>query len=149
MSSKAADVVHRYLDEVVNGGNLDLLPELWAEDLVWQGGAYGTVVGLAAFQDVLSSRTHLPFTGCYLSVHETITAGEKVIVRFSNSGTHTGTFLGLAPTGRHLEWLGIGIYTVREGKIAEAYVAEDTRMSMGEDETDGVPEVCPEVADLR
>jgi predicted ester cyclase len=28
-------------------------------------------------------------------------------------------------TGKRAEWLGVGIYTVRDGRIAEAWFAED------------------------
>jgi predicted ester cyclase len=40
-------------------------------------------------------------------------------------GTHTGPFLGTPATGRRAEWVGIGIYTVRDGKITEAWFGED------------------------
>jgi predicted ester cyclase len=33
--------------------------------------------------------------------------------------------MGNPATGKHAEWLGIGIYTVRDGRIAEAWFAED------------------------
>jgi predicted ester cyclase len=54
-----------------------------------------------------------------------ITENDKVVVRFTNSGTHTGPFLGMPATGKHAEWLGVGIYTVGGGKITEAWFAED------------------------
>lgn len=47
------------------------------------------------------------------------------MLRFTNSGRHSGPFLGVAATGRHATWQGIGIYAVREHKIAEARFAED------------------------
>jgi predicted ester cyclase len=46
-------------------------------------------------------------------------------VRFTNSGTNVGTFLDNPPTGKHAEWLGIGIYTLRDGRITEGWFAED------------------------
>jgi predicted ester cyclase len=46
-------------------------------------------------------------------------------VRFTNSGTNVGPFLNRPPTGRHAEWLGIGIYTVRGGRITAGWFAED------------------------
>ena len=61
----------------------------------------------------------------HLSVRDVVAAGDKVVVRFTNSGTQTGPFLGAAPTGRHAEWLGIGIYTVTDGKISEGWFGED------------------------
>src|SRR5262245_13649719 len=43
-------VVRRFLDEVVNGDDLDLIDELWAEDLAWHGGSLGDISGLPAFR---------------------------------------------------------------------------------------------------
>jgi predicted ester cyclase len=49
----------------------------------------------------------------------------KVVVRFVNSGTQTGPFMGVPASGRRAEWLGIGIYRVVGGRITEAWFGED------------------------
>ncbi len=48
-----------------------------------------------------------------------------MVVRFTNSGSQTGPFLSTPATGRYAEWLGIGIYTVTDGRITEAWLGED------------------------
>jgi steroid delta-isomerase-like uncharacterized protein len=118
-------VVRRFLDQVVNGGRLDLVSELWAEDLAWYGGSLGEIHGIDNYRSMLSADAAVGFTGMHLTVHELISQDEKVVVRFTNSGTHTGTFRGIPASGKHAEWLGIGIYTLRDGKIAEAWFGED------------------------
>ena len=118
-------VVRRFLDEVLNGGNLDLIDELWAEDLAWHGGSLGDIFGLPAFRKFIAAGAAGAFTGMHLTVEEIVSAGQKVVVRFTNSGTQTGPFPGTPPTGRHAEWLGIGIYTVTSGKISQAWFGED------------------------
>jgi predicted ester cyclase len=52
-------------------------------------------------------------------------SGDKVVVRFTNSGTHTGPFMGAEATGIHAEWPGIGVYTVRNSKIVSGWFGED------------------------
>jgi len=123
-AARPVTVVRRFLDEVLNGGNLDLIDELWAEDLAWHGGSLGDIFGLPAFRKfiALAQPRHSP--GC-LTVEEIVSAGQKVVARFTNRGTQTGPFLGTPPTGRHAEWLGIGIYTVTSGKISQAWFGED------------------------
>ncbi|MER5940408.1 SDR family NAD(P)-dependent oxidoreductase [Streptomyces sp. NPDC001928] len=118
-------VVRRFLDEVVNGGDLSKVDDLWAEDLRWHGGSLGDVRGLAAFKNMMATSAADAFTGMHLDVQDVITSGDKVVVRFTNSGTHTGPFMGTPATGRHAEWLGIGIYAVAGGRIAEAWFGED------------------------
>jgi predicted ester cyclase len=61
----------------------------------------------------------------HLDINEIVTADEKVVVRFTNRGTNTGAFMDHPATGKHAQWLGIGIYTVRDGRITEAWFAED------------------------
>ena len=124
-ASDPVAVVRRFLDEVVNGGHLEAIGELWAEDLAWHGGSLGDVRGLAAFKAHMAASASGAFTGLHLTVSEIIAAGNKVVVRFTNSGTRTGPFLGAPPTGRHAEWLGTGIYTVTDGKISEGWFGED------------------------
>jgi predicted ester cyclase/dienelactone hydrolase len=121
----SAAVVHRFIDEVVNGGDLSALDELWAPDLAWHGGSMGDIHGIDAYRAYLSANAAGAFTGMHLDVKAIITDGDQVAVRFTNSGTQTGPFMGAQPTGRHAEWLGIGIYTVRDGKISEAWFGED------------------------
>jgi predicted ester cyclase len=58
-------------------------------------------------------------------VHEVIADGNKVVVRFTNSGTQIGPFFGVPATGKSATWPGVGIYTIRDGKIAHAWFAED------------------------
>lgn len=56
----------------------------------------------------------------HLELDDLIAHDDKVVARFTNSGTNTGAFLNHPPTGKHAEWLGIGIYTLRDGRITEA-----------------------------
>jgi NAD(P)-dependent dehydrogenase (short-subunit alcohol dehydrogenase family)/predicted ester cyclase len=118
-------VVRRFLTEVVNGGDLDAIDELWAEDLDWHGGSMGDIHGRTAYKQLMAANAAGAFTGMHLQEQEVIAAGDKVVVRFTNSGTQTGPFMGAPATGKHAEWLGIGIYTVTGGKITEAWFGED------------------------
>jgi acetyl esterase len=43
-------VVRRFIDGTVNGGDVDVIDETWAEDLVWHGGSLGSFEGREAFK---------------------------------------------------------------------------------------------------
>ncbi|WP_196217834.1 ester cyclase [Streptomyces blattellae] len=51
--------------------------------------------------------------------------GGRVVGRFISRGTHTGEFMGIAPTGRTIEVNGIGMYTFSDGKVAREWVMDD------------------------
>ena len=63
-------------------------------------------------------------------VTETIAAGDRVAVRATLRGSHTGPFEGLAPTGRRIEVGQIAIFRVAEGKIAEIHEEVDGMVVM-------------------
>jgi hypothetical protein len=79
------------------------------------------ILTLGSIARIARSRLiHLLWSGAHVGP-----AGNKVAVRFTNSGTQTGPFMGAPRTGKHAGWLGIGIYTVTCGKISEAWFGED------------------------
>ena len=52
-------------------------------------------------------------------VHDVIAEGDKVAVRVTTSGRHTGTFMGMEPTGRRYSIDEIHIFRIRAGQVAE------------------------------
>ncbi len=123
MSPVAA--VTRFLEEVVNGGNFALIDELWAEDGAWHGGSLGEFNGREEFKAFNAANGVGAFTDIRLDIKDVVADGDKVAVRFTNGGTHTSAFMGVPATGKHAEWLGIGLYTVRDSKIVDAWFGED------------------------
>ncbi len=118
-------VVRRFIDRAVNGGDIAVIDQTWADDLTWHGGSMGTFEGKDAYLAFAAVNAAGAFKDMHLEVHEIIARDDKVVLRFTNSGTNVGPFMNNPPTGRQAEWLGIGIYTVRDGRITEAWFAED------------------------
>ena len=56
---------------------------------------------------------------------EVSTEGDRIALQISWTGTHTGPFLGVPPTGRTVTVPGTGIFSVVDGKIAEEWMLED------------------------
>jgi hypothetical protein len=61
-------VVRRFIDEVINGGQLDLVDELWSKDLDWHGGSLGEIHGLASYKAFLRAAAEGAFSGMHLTV---------------------------------------------------------------------------------
>jgi len=127
MSTTAENVavVRRFIDQTVNGGDLSVIAETWAEDMTWNGGSLGTFDSRDAYTAFATANISGAFQGMHLEIHEVIARDDKVVLRFTNSGTNLGPLMGRAPTGKHAKWLGIGIYTLRGGRIVEGWFAED------------------------
>ena len=59
------------------------------------------------------------FSDLKVHIHDQIAEGNKVTTRKTISGIHTGTFMGIAPTGKIINIEIIDIVTIVEGKYLE------------------------------
>ena len=59
-------------------------------------------------------------------IHDTIAEGDRVAVRLTTSARHTGTFMGIEPTGNRYTIDEIHIFRVRDGQVVEHWHAFDT-----------------------
>ena len=46
---------------------------------------------------------------------------DRVVVHLRGTGTHRGEFLGVAGTGKRMEWNAINIYRFEDGKVIETW----------------------------
>ena len=103
MSTEAnAATYRRWFEEGCSQGNLDLVEQLYSPDYVTHsvGPQFApTREGLKLF--VRALRDGLPDLQC--AVHDVVAEGDRVAGRFSVQGTHTGTLLGIPPTGKRVD----------------------------------------------
>ena len=59
------------------------------------------------------------------TLEETIAEGDRIAARFTMRGTHQGTFLGVAPTGRKIEVKAMNFHRLSEGKFVEEHGQPD------------------------
>jgi len=55
-----------------------------------------------------------------------IAEGDKVATRVTFHGVHTGEYEGMPATGRQIVVPQIAIHRIRDGKIVEVWISEDT-----------------------
>ena len=107
-------VVTRLIEEVINGGRLKLIDELYTPEMV-----AGAKRWIAPFRE--------SFPDVEMTILELIAEGEKVAGRFHCSATNLGPWRGNPPTGRRFERVDeVYIFRVAGGRIAEAWGIEDT-----------------------
>ena len=58
-------------------------------------------------------------------IHDVVAQGNRVVARIMYTGTHEGDFFGAPATGEPIEYLGIHLHIVEDGKIVESWVLED------------------------
>src|ERR671910_2614793 len=62
---------------------------------------------------------------------ELIAEGDKVAFRCQYQGTHTAEFMGIPATGRKVSFEGIGVMRVADGKVAEFWAGDHSRLNGG------------------
>jgi predicted ester cyclase len=107
------DLVHREQQELWNHtGDLDAAQELFAADQA-EAAKQEAADFRRAFPDVVST------------IEDLIAEGDKLVARWRSRATHQGEYMGIAPTGNEVEFTGISVYRIEEGKIAQSWNIED------------------------
>jgi steroid delta-isomerase-like uncharacterized protein len=113
----------RVFDEVLNKGNLAVVDELFNADNVVHtptGPVYG-VEGYKQFVNMyLSAYPDLQFT-----IEDLLAEGDKVVARWTGTGTHQGSLMGIPPTGKRVTVTGMNINRFENGKFLEVWLEFD------------------------
>lgn len=112
----------RYYEEAVNKGNLDVVDELVDRDMVFHRPNHGD--GPDGMREHIASlkRAFPDFT---MTAEDIVAEGDKVVGRFTITGTHGG-HLGDAPaTGRPFRFEGMAIVRFRDGRMVDVWTVLD------------------------
>jgi steroid delta-isomerase-like uncharacterized protein len=123
MSEENKALIRRWFYQVWNKGCADAIPEMFAEDGIAHGlsddpanplrGPAGFLPFHAQFREA--------FPNIEVVVEDQIAEGELVATRCTVRGKHTGDSLGFAATQAPVEFTGITITRIKDGKIVEAW----------------------------
>lgn len=117
----------RFVEEVINQGELDLVEELFSPDYVDHNAPPGapTEGGFEAIKAIPKL-----FRGAFPDVHfvieQMVAEGDWVATRVTGRATHLGRpFMGIDPTGLRATWASYGFFRVENERIVEHYGLPD------------------------
>lgn len=116
-------VVRRYYQEVLEGGNIQLLERIAVPDYDEHDPIPGQGNGLEGLKqrvEMLRGAFQPRFT-----LEDVIAERDKVVVRWTNRGTHVGKFMGIPPTGKSFSIAGIDIHRLSGEKMVEHWHVVD------------------------
>jgi C-1 hydroxylase len=128
----------RKVIEAINEQNLDFLDSLTAPDYFDHTHQLNPE-GVKQFMNMIFKA----FPDWHETIEDIIAEGDTVWVRAKATGTHTGEYRGLAPTGKKITGMGVNIYRIVNGKFVEGWAVEDWMdflMHLGVIEYKGVPD---------
>lgn len=111
--------------ELIDQGDLGAVDALCTDGFQHHDPAYSAdPLGLEASKQEMSR--YLDALRPTLVVEDQTAEGNLVTTRWTATGTHTGEFMGLSPTGRPVTLSGHTTFRFRDGRIAEAWWNWDT-----------------------
>ena len=111
-------LVRRYIDQVINTGNVDEIAKFISPDYIEVHENTEHACGIEGAKDhVLGVRRTYP--DLHVTVEQQIAEAGWVVTRITARGTHQGTWLGMKPTGKAVEFTGANIDRVVDGRITE------------------------------
>lgn len=121
MSNEA--VIRRMFDEVVNQGRLELVDELFDADFVTET-PQGTM-DRDGFRDYVA-QWRAGFPDIVTEVGDIVEQGDRIAWSIRATGTHTGDFMGIPPSGNRVDFDSLNVATMRDGRGYRHKVVMDT-----------------------
>jgi steroid delta-isomerase-like uncharacterized protein len=149
--------VVKRIDDIYNKRDLSIIDEIYSPD-------YVTVLtgkkGIAASKEIFAGQL-AAFPDIHQTTNDIVAEGELVAIRYTVTGTHKGTYMGVPATGKYGIVTGINVFRVINGKIMQTWRYNDdlgflqqvglfptggkTDFSWGMDKTKGTGNEDPEI----
>jgi predicted ester cyclase len=122
--SPQKEMVRIFYKELWDHADKTLIPEIFHNNFTFRGSLGPTLVGhdgFAGYVDLVTS-TFGSYTTDILAMIE---EGDRVSGKMRFHGYHRKELFGVPPTGRHVWWLGMPIFTFDRGKVRDLFVLGD------------------------
>ena len=118
MKTNNKTIVKEYIEKVVNTGNVELIAQFVSSDYVeiYKNKRYA--IGIKGAKEHITG-VRKTYPDLKLSIDLQIEEGELVATCYTMGGTHTGSWMGIKPTGKRMEITGVNIDRIIDNKIVE------------------------------
>jgi C-1 hydroxylase len=113
-------IVRRFVEEF-NKRNFPIIDELISPDYVDHEHQLRGLEGLKQFMTV----EFKGFPDFRMTIEDMIAEGDKVWVRFRETGTQTGEYFGLVPTGKKFAITAVHDFRIVNGKVVDVFSVPD------------------------
>jgi len=115
-----------FVEDVINNGKYDKIPEIFSEDYLDHNAPPGAPVG--GFDAIRA--VPILFRGAFPDVHfqieDMVSQGDWVATRVTGRATHLGKpMMGIEPTGLRCTWSSMGFFRVANERIVEHHGQPD------------------------
>ncbi len=126
MSEQNKALARRGFEEVWNQGKLSVIDELVAPNATFNdpnvpGGKFTGPEGLKQFVQIYRGA----FPDVHIRIDDQIAEGDKVVTRWTGTGTHKGDLMGIKPTNKFATVTGCDVERYQNGKVVESWANYD------------------------
>jgi len=123
MTEKYETLAHRWFEEVWNQQREEAIDEIMHEDCIAHGlnnNEGEPLRGPEGFKTLFRAFTQA-YPDIHVTVEETVVEGDRIAARCTVTGTHRGEGIGVAPTQKAIEFTGLVLIKVQDGKFIEGW----------------------------
>jgi len=126
MTSEAKALYRSFVEEVINNGKYELIPEIFSEDYEDHSAPPGAPSGGFDAIRAVPAMFRGAFPDVHFVIEEMVNEGDWVATRVTGRATHLGRpFMGIEPTGLRCSWSSMGFFRVANGRIVEHHGQPD------------------------
>ena len=126
MSEDNKTFYSRMTEKVWNNGDSDgnAVEEFYAPDVVIHSAAPGWPTGIDGVRATINMMRS-GISGFELGIQFMLADGDKVATHWTIKGTHSGELMGVPATGKPIDFYGVSVVRIEDGKVAEIWGASD------------------------
>jgi predicted ester cyclase len=127
MSEGNKATVRRLVEEVQNRHRLECIEEFFDLNFInhLEASEQSSAFNAVERAKIVFGQLFTAFPDLHATIQDQVAEGDKVVTRKIFRGTHQGEFMGVAPTGRQIEFAVIDILRLENGKIVEHWAVQD------------------------
>jgi predicted ester cyclase len=122
--SPQKEMVRVFYKEMWDHADKSLIPKIFHPDFTFRGSLGPTLIGHEQFAGYVDWVTVA--LGQYITdILAMIEEGNRVSGKMRFHGFHRGELFGVPPSGRHVWWIGMPIFTFEGAKVRDLFVLGD------------------------
>ena len=118
-------IVRRWVEEGWNKGNLAVIDQVYAPNFAQHEPSPMQVTSSEALKQYVGGYL-AAFPDLHFTIDDLVAEGDKVVWRFTSTGTQTGPFMGMPATGKTGNITGLVMFRLENSRIVEGWVNIDT-----------------------
>jgi steroid delta-isomerase-like uncharacterized protein len=118
------DLIRRAVEEIWNQGNYSNLERFVSRDFTVHLSNDEKIQGVEGIKQFFSELRNA-FPDIRFVIEDQVAEADRVVTHWTAKGTHQGTFKGIPPSGKRLNFTAIDIDRIVDGKVVECWSKMD------------------------